>query len=98
MAIDLGSQALSVTQQERTWRIECFCEDGTDYTLVAHRETIATDSNGVPVFSVRGKTVTRSLSQVINQPDALQFLGLAKSLCDAWAAEDAAAAPNSPIP
>lgn len=91
MAIDLGSQTLSVAKQERTWRIECFCEDGADYELVAHREVITTDPNGVVISRERDKEVHRRVSQVAAQADAMQFLQLAKDLCDRWAQEDAAA-------
>lgn len=91
MAIDLGSQTLSVTKQERTWRVECFCEDGTDYELVAHREVVTTDPNGVVISRERDKEVHRRVSQVVSQPDALQLLQLMKDLCDRWAQEDAAA-------
>lgn len=92
MAIELGQPTtLIVTQEERTWRIECFCDDGTDYRLVAHREILGKDQNQQTVSRDEAPAVTRTLSQVVSDPDALQFLGLAKALCDKWAQEDAAA-------
>ena len=95
MAENQGTDNLSGTIEERTWRISCFCENGTDYSLVAHREKILVDANGLTLATLdrNVRTVTRMLSQVMNDPDALSFLGLAKNLCDKWAAEDAAAPP-----
>ena len=93
MAIDLGSQTLTTTRQERTWRIECFCDDGTDYKLVAHREILTKDQDGNIISMERFQpSVVRTVSQIQNEADALQFLGLGKTLCDRWAQEDAQAA------
>ena len=92
MSIDLGSQTFTATKQERTWRIECFCDNGTDYQLVAHREILTLDQNGNVIGMERLGNVSRRVSQIQAEPDALQFLGLAKTLCDRWAQEDATAA------
>lgn len=93
MAENLGSQNLQGTVEERTWRITCFCENGTDYSLEAHRERVLVDANGATLATLDRDlpTVKRFVSQVINDRDALDFLQLAKNLCDKWAAEDAAA-------
>lgn len=98
MAEVIGSQTLNGTVEERTWRITCFCENGTDYTLEAHREKVLVDANGATLATLDRNlpVVRRAVSQVMGQPDALQFLQLAKALCDRWAAEDAAAAQANP--
>lgn len=90
MSTPLGSETITVTKQERTWRVECFCEDGADYTMVAHREILSLAADGSVVASERGKTVRRSVSQVSTETDSMQMLGLVKAICDRWAAEDAA--------
>lgn len=87
MAVEIGQKTITVIQEERTWRIECFCEDGTDYTLRAHREVLTKDQDGNLISQERGKSVSRQVSQITDDPDALQFLQLAKLLCDKWAAE-----------
>lgn len=96
MADALGPLALSGTLEERTWRITCFCENGTDYSLEAHREKLLVDASGVTLATLAKNfgVVTRSLSQVASDPDAIQFLTLAKTLCDKWAAQDAANLPQ----
>lgn len=93
MAETLGTQTLNGTVEERTWRITCFCENGTDYTLEAHREKVLVDANGATLATLDRNlpVVRRAVSDVMSQPDAMQFLQLAKALCDRWASEDAAA-------
>jgi len=92
MADNLGSQTLQGTLEERTWRITCYCENGTDYSLEAHREKLLVDTNGATLVTIDRDLpiVVRTVSQVMSDPQALQFLQLAKALCDKWAAEDAA--------
>lgn len=97
MSTPLGTTTLTVTKEERTWRVECFCENGTDYTMVAHREILSHAADGSVVSSERGKMVTRSVSQVAKETDSMQMLGLVKAVCDRWAAEDAAAPPAIPV-
>lgn len=91
MAETLGSQTLNGTVEERTWRITCFCENGTDYSLEAHREKVLVDANGATLATLDRNlpVVRRAVSEVASQPEALQFLQLAKMLCDRWATEDA---------
>jgi len=92
MAESVGTLTLQGTVEDRTWRITCFCENKTDYSLEALRERILVDANGATLTTIDRDlpAVRRSLYQVQTDPDALQFLQLAKSLCDKWAAEDAA--------
>lgn len=94
MAESIGTANLQGTVEERTWRITCFCENGTDYALEAHREKVLVDATtGATLATLdrQTKIVRRRLSEVTGDQDAMQFLGLAKVLVDKWAAEDAAA-------
>lgn len=103
MAETIGTSSLNGTVEERTWRISCFCENGTDYSLEAHREKVLVDSDGTTLATLERETriVRRRVSEVLADPDAMQFLDLAKSLVDKWAAQDAQepapADPPSPI-
>lgn len=92
MAENIGTASLQGTVEERTWRITCFCENGTDYALEAHREKVLVDADGKTVATLERETriVRRRLSEVAGDEEAMRFLGLAKTLVDRWAAEDAA--------
>lgn len=93
MAESIGTANLQGAVEERTWRITCFCENGTDYALEAHREKVLVDASGATLATLERETriVRRRVSDVATDKDAMQFLGLAKTLVDKWAAEDAAA-------
>lgn len=90
MAINKTTETLTLTTEERTWRVECFCEDGTDYQMVIHRERLSKDASGNVIQRDRSlPSVSRTVSQVLGEPDALQMLGLIKAKADGWAEEDA---------
>lgn len=90
MATNQTTETLTLTTEERTWRVECFCEDGTDYQMVIHREKLSKDASGNVIQRDRSlPTVTRTVSQVMGDKDALQMLGLIKAKSDGWAQEDA---------
>lgn len=90
MAIELGSETLTLTKKARTWRVECETVFGSDYTLTAHREIVSLDQNGKVVARDITRPVIRRVSQVMGEADAMQMLGLMKALVDRWAAEDEA--------
>jgi hypothetical protein len=60
-----SGETVTATASERTWRVEIFCEYGTEATLVAHRETVFTDPAGKVVARDRSTpAVRRSASEV----------------------------------
>ena len=84
-----ANQTITIAKvKRRTWRVECFTEDGTDYEFRAHREVIYYDQNGNVIKSERGRVVSRRLSQVMNEPDALAMLGAVRGMADRWEQED----------
>lgn len=75
--------------KERTWRVQCFCEYGTDYVFEALRERVYLAPDGSIVKVDRNvPKVVRSVSQVASNPDALTMLGTVKNMADLWAEED----------
>lgn len=97
MAIDQGTETLSVMKSERTWRVEVFCERGEDPIVRAHRETITTTAAGELVGRERaGVTVERKLSAVaaeqINGMSCAQLAAQIAAVADAWRQQDIAAA------
>jgi len=100
MAIELGSESPVLTISERTWRVEIFCEAGTDPTIVAHREKIWTRANGTIAQRERLiPQVRRSLSAVASKTvsgvTGTQLAGLISAWADDLRAEDVAAPASS---
>jgi hypothetical protein len=95
MSIENGTTTLTVKIVERTWKVECFCEYGTDYTLLAHRERLHLLDDGTILSRDRNlPSVRRSVLMVQGNAKAMSMLAATKELCDDWAAEDAAATPQ----
>jgi hypothetical protein len=46
MAIDQGTEAVTLSAAERTWRVEIFIERGEDALVRVHREIVKTDASG----------------------------------------------------
>ncbi len=67
MAITQGTETISVTSEERTWRLEIFTEKGQQYSVRAHRETVRTDSEGNILSRERGVTVERTFSAIATE-------------------------------
>lgn len=94
MSVDQGTTTLEVRIIERTWRVECICEFGTDYSLLAHRERLHVLADGTVLARDRNlPDVRRSVLMVQGDSDAMTMLGLVKAKCDQWAADDLAATP-----
>jgi hypothetical protein len=99
VAIQRGTETKILITEERTWHVDCFCEDGTDYRLIGHRELLSKDANGNIISRDRDiPSVVRVVSQVLTEINALQMLGLIKDTIDTWAGEDEAARIAPPPP
>lgn len=95
MSQDQGTATLEVRIVERTWKVECFCEFGTDYSLLAHRERLTVLVDGTVIARDRNlPSVRRSVLQVAGDEKAITMLASTKELCDTWAAEDATSTPQ----
>lgn len=92
MAIQKGTESLTLTKEERTWRVECFAEEGTDYSIIFHRETLWKRTDGtIAQRDRRIPLVLRSKSMLQTSGDTgISLLEALRDLGDKWAAEDAA--------
>lgn len=104
MAMDLGTETAIVTMQERTWRVEIFCEKGDDPTLRAHREVVSIDANGKVISQDRKITmVNRRLSAMAAQSftvggksySGAEIAAVIAAVADALRQEDIAAAASA---
>lgn len=94
MAQEIRTETLAVQVIERTYRVECIAEAGSDYSIVVYRERLTLLPDGTILARDRSlPIVRRSVLQVVGDPDSMTLLGLVKTKADAWAAEDAAAVP-----
>ncbi|MBN8960584.1 MAG: hypothetical protein J0H71_05585 [Rhizobiales bacterium] len=99
MAIEQGTETVTVTLEERTWRVEIFCEKGEDPTIRAHRQTVRSDAGGNLLSIVNCATVERNSSTI--QGDTFtaagvtvtgaQLADLIAAAADQWRSEDLAA-------
>lgn len=95
MAIDQGTETITLASEERTWRVNIETAKGGDPVVTVHRETVKSDSAGV-VSKAPAGTVTRSLSATSTQTvtigaKTLSVAELAMAvalLADMWRAED----------
>jgi hypothetical protein len=100
MAIDLGTTTITVSKQERTWRLEIFTEKGQDPSVRAHREMIETASDGTFKRERSGVTVERSLSAVATETFQIgghtytggEIAMVLAAIADTWRGQDEAAA------
>lgn len=94
MSLDLPipDPIVIVAVKDRTTRVECFTDYGTDYRLVAHRQRVYLDAEGTVVKSEERPAVERRVSEVYTEEDAMQMLGSLRGMVDKWAEEDRAAA------
>jgi hypothetical protein len=106
MAIEQPETTLTLSGEERTWRVEIFCEKGQDPTIVAHRETIKSDANGNVVTRERGVTVRRTGSGVATDTITVgnltitgaQLAAVVAAAADKWRSYDLAnPAPVGPL-
>jgi len=84
MALSLGTDKTPLAMQERTWRVELFCEAGEEARLVMHRETVGLRPDGsVATRSRDVPPVQRTLSQIADQDfDGMTGAQLAQKLWD----------------
>ena len=65
MAIDMGSETVTVAKHEQTWRIEFFCEHGEDPTIRYHREILAMNGEEIASRDRNIDVVERKLSEIV---------------------------------
>lgn len=97
MAIELGTESLTLSVKERTWRVEIFTDVGIDPIVTAHREKVWLRPDGTVADRVVLPSVRRTLSQV--QAEEVTYLdqtvtcavlaGLIAAAADVFATEDA---------
>lgn len=105
MAIDQGSESLTLAVQERTWRLEIFTESGEDPVVRVHRETVRTGNDGTIVSRERGTVVERNFLSVAqqvfviggNEYTGAEIAGVVSAVADYWRAEDLAAAAETEL-
>jgi hypothetical protein len=91
---DVNITSTIVKIKDRTWRVECFTDYGTDYQFVAHRERVYLDANGTVVKREALPTVLRRVSQVATNAQAMTMLATVRDMADAWAEEDTHTTPT----
>lgn len=102
MAIEQGTQTLAVTTEERTWKVEVFCEKGADPIVRIHRQLVRTNAAGEVLSVDNNATVERRQSEV--GADSItatgvtvtgnQLAALVSAAADQWRTEDLAAIPQ----
>lgn len=80
--------------KDRTWRLQCFTDLGTDYTFQALRERVYLDADGNVVKREPLPDVTRRVSQVMSDPAAMSMLAAVRDMADKWAEEDTRTTPT----
>lgn len=99
MAIDQGTETLTITTKERTWRINIETAKGGDPTVTVHRETVRTTPDGTIISKEPCGQVSRLLSVTAAQTFKIggavytmgEIAGVIAAIADAWRAEDIAA-------
>lgn len=96
MAIDQGTENLTLVKSERSWRVEIFCEHGADPLVRVHRETVGVAGGQIVSRERAGVVVERQLSAVateqINGMSCAQLAAQISAVADAWRQQDIAAA------
>lgn len=88
MSIELGTETKEIKKEDRTWRVEIFCEHNKPYVVNVHRETLYTDADGNVMKTERGVVTTRTLQNLMNDPEAVMIANKIKSTADKWRQED----------
>ena len=65
MAINRGTKSLTVSTEERTWRVNIETPLGGDPVVTVWRELVTKDAEGNIIAKVPSETTSRSLSKVI---------------------------------
>lgn len=101
MAIEQGTETVSLTSEERTWRVEIFTDKGIDPLVRVHRQVIKSTADGT-ILSVQDNAIVERLqSAVMNDSftaagvtvTGAQLAALISQAADQWRAEDLAAPP-----
>jgi hypothetical protein len=80
--------AIAAKTWDRSWRGEEFTELGTDFHIVMHMQRVTVDADNKVIGKEPLPNITRSLSQVINDPDVQAYLALKQTLVKKWLDED----------
>ena len=89
MSIEINVADVIASVKDRTFHLEVFTTFGTDYKFVAHRERVFLNAKGEVVTRLGMPDVVRTVSQVMDDPAAIQMLGAVKDMADTWATVDA---------
>ncbi|WP_315831097.1 hypothetical protein [Bradyrhizobium prioriisuperbiae] len=100
MAIEIGTETVAVTTQERTWRINIETPCEVVPTVTVFREVVKSDPNGVVISKAQGILVTRQADAVAGDSfsadgvsvTGAQLTALIALAVDQWRQEDIAAA------
>lgn len=100
MAIEKGVENIELMVEERTWRIEIFCDHGVDPMFVAHREKVWIRKDGTIMSREILKPVNRSLSSMVEKKfngfSTLEIAEVIAKASDDLAIEDQAE-PRNPL-
>jgi hypothetical protein len=98
MAIGLGTAPLTVTTQERTWRVNIETALNADPVVTIWREVVKTAADGTLVSKEPSGIVSRSLSAVTDQTVTIpgtttpltmaQLAATIAAVADQWRGED----------
>ena len=88
---NLSTGTTNITTWTRSWRQEFFTDVDTDFRVVLHMEETTRLDTGEIIHKPL-PPVTRVLSQVLSDPDAVTMVTLMTSLAKKWLDED-----NAPI-
>lgn len=95
VAIEIGTEAVAVTTQERTWRINIETPSETVPAVTVYREVVKSDPSGV-ISKMQGITVTRQANFVVGDNfsadgitvSGAQLAALIAQAADQWRQED----------
>lgn len=64
MAKDLGKQTVTVSKQERTWRVEIFCDLGNNPVINFHRQVVLDDGTKKVADPTEYRVITRTAKEL----------------------------------
>jgi hypothetical protein len=96
VAITQGTETVALTTEERTWKVEIFCDKGADPIVRVHRQLVKYDPSGAIVGIENNATVERHQSQVAANTFTVagitvtgnQLAALISQAADQWRTED----------
>lgn len=99
MAIEIGTETISITTQERTWRINIETPFNTVPTVTVYRELVKTDGNNIISRDQNAAVSQRTADAVTEQKytalgasvTGAQLAALISVAADTWRVEDIAA-------